>query len=161
MKVKDAMMGTPYYCQLDTNLGSAAELMWIGNCGFLPVMGDDGKIVGVITDRDICIALGTRNRLAGDVKVREVMTNRLFACSPDDDVHVAMQMMKEGGVRRLPVIVGNGTLVGVISMDDLLLRAEAGGIGSRPELSTEEVVKTCRAIDQRRVPQIVLARGAA
>jgi len=161
MKVKDVMMGTPYYCQLDTNLGSAAELMWIGNCGFLPVMGDDGKIVGVITDRDICIALGTRNRLAGDVKVREVMTNRLFACSPDDDVHVAMKMMKEGGVRRLPVIVGNGTLVGVISMDDLLLRAEAGGIGSRPELSTEEVVKTCRAIDQRRVPQIVLARGAA
>ena len=161
MKVKDVMMGTPYYCQLDSNLGSAAELMWIGNCGFLPVMGDDGKIVGVITDRDICIALGTRNRLAGDVTVREVMTNRLFACSPDDDVHVAMQMMKEGGVRRLPVIVGNGTLVGVISMDDLLLRAEAGGIGSRPELSTEEVVKTCRAIDQRRVPQIVLARGAA
>ena len=161
MKVKDVMMGTPYYCQLDTNLGSAAELMWIGNCGFLPVMGDDGKIVGVITDRDICIALGTRNRLAGDVKVREVMTNRLFACSPDDDVHVAMKMMKEGVVRRLPVIVGNGTLVGVISMDDLLLRAEAGGIGSRPELSTEEVVKTCRAIDQRRVPQIVLARGAA
>jgi CBS domain-containing protein len=161
MKVKDVMMGTPYYCQLDTNLGSAAELMWIGNCGFLPVMGDGGKIVGVITDRDICIALGTRNRLAGDVTVREVMTNRLFSCSPDDDVHVAMEMMKEGGVRRLPVIVGNGTLVGVISMDDLLLRAEAGWIGSRPELSTEEVVNTCRAIDQRRVPQIVLARGAA
>jgi CBS domain-containing protein len=161
MKVKDTMMGTPYYCQLDTNLGSVAELMWVGNCGFLPVMGNDGKILGVITDRDICIALGTRNRLAGDVTVRDAMTNRLFACSPDDDVHVAMQMMKEGGVRRLPVIAGNGTLVGVISIDDLLLRAEAGGIGGRPELSMEEVVKTYRAIDQHRIPQIVLARGAA
>jgi CBS domain-containing protein len=71
--------------------------MWIGNCGFLPVSGNDGKIVGVITDRDICIALGTRNRLAGEVTAREVMTNRLFACSPDDDVHPAMQMMNEGG----------------------------------------------------------------
>lgn len=161
MKVKDVMMGTPYYCQLDTNLGSVAELMWVGNCGFLPVMGNDGKVAGVITDRDICIALGTRNRMAGDVTVREAMTNRLFACSPDDDVHVAMQMMKEGGVRRLPVIALNGTLVGVISIDDLLLRAEAGKIGGRPELSMEEVVKTYRAIDQRRVPQIVLARGAA
>jgi predicted transcriptional regulator len=161
MKVKDVMMGTPYYCQLDTNLGSATELMWVGNCGFLPVMGANGKIVGVVTDRDICIALGTRNRGAGNVPVRDVMSDRLFACSPNDDVHIALQMMKEGGVRRLPVIVENGTLVGVISMDDLLLRAEAAGIGKHPELSTEEVVKTYRAIDQRRIPQIVLARGAA
>lgn len=161
MKVKDVMMGTPYYCQLDTNLGSATELMWVGNCGFLPVMDTDGKIVGVITDRDICIALGTRNCVPSQVSAREVMSNPLFACSPDDDVHIALRTMKEGGVRRLPVIVENETLVGVISMDDLLLRAEAVGIGKRTELSTEEVVKTYRAIDQRRVPQIVLARGAA
>ncbi len=155
------MTGTPYYCQLDTNLGSATELMWVGNCGFLPVTGASGKVVGVVTDRDICIALGTRNRLAGEVTVVDVMSNRLFACSPDDDVHVALQTMKEGGVRRLPVTVESGILVGVISMDDLLLRAESAGIGKRPELSTEEVVKTYRAIDRRRVPQIVLARGAA
>ena len=161
MKTRDVMMGTPYYCQLDSNLGSATELMWTGNCGFLPVMGTNGKIVGVVTDRDICIALGTRNRAAGDITIREVMSDRLFACSPDDDVHIALQMMKEGGVRRLPVIVKNGTLVGVISMDDLLMRAEGSGIGKQAELSTEEVVRTCRAIDQRRVPQIVLARGAA
>ncbi len=161
MKARDVMMGTPYYCQLDSNLGSATELMWTGNCGFLPVMGTNGKIVGVVTDRDICIALGTRNRVAGDITVREVMSDRLFACSPDDDVHIVLEMMKEGGVRRLPVIVENGTLVGVTSIDDLLLRAEAKGIGKQPELSTEEVVRTYRAIDQRRVPQIVLARGAA
>lgn len=161
MKVKDAMTGTAYYCQLDTNLGSATELMWVGNCGFLPVMGPNGKIAGVVTDRDICIALGTRNRLPGDVTVGAVMSGRLFACSPDDDVHIALQLMQEGGVRRLPVIGGNGTLVGVISIDDLVLRAETPGIGKRPELSIEEVVQTYRAIDQRRVPQIVLARGAA
>lgn len=161
MRVKDVMTGTPYYCQVDTNLASAAELMWAGNCGFLAVMGTNGKIVGVITDRDICIALGTRNRLPGEVTVREVMSNRLFACSPDDDVHTALQAMEEGGVRRLPVIVENGTVTGVISMDDLLLRSEAPRIGKRPELSTEEVVRTYRAIDQRRLPQIVLARGAA
>jgi len=129
MKVKDAMMGTAYYCQLDTNLGSATELMWVGNCGFLPVMGPNGKIAGVITDRDICMALGTRNRLPGDITVGDVMSGRLFACSPDDDVHIALQLMQEGGVRRLPVIGGNGTLVGVVSIDDLVLRAETPGIG--------------------------------
>ena len=161
MKVKDAMTGTAYYCQLDTNLGSATELMWVGNCGFLPVMGPNGKIAGVITDRDICMALGTRNRLPGDITVGDVMSGRLFACSPDDDVHIALQLMQEGLVRRLPVIGANGTLAGVISIDDLLLRAEAPGIGKRPELSIEEVVKTYRAINQGRVPQVVLARGAA
>jgi len=161
MKVKDAMTGTAYYCQVDTNLGSATELMWVGNCGFLPVMGPNGKIAGVVTDRDVSIALGTRNRLPGDITVGEVMSNRLFACSPDDDVHIALQLMQEGVVRRLPVIGANGTLAGVISIDDLLLRAEAPGIGKRPELSIEEVVKTYRAINQGRVPQIVLARGAA
>ena len=161
MKVKDVMTGTPYYCDFETNLASATELMWIGNCGFLPVMGQNGKIIGVITDRDICIALGTRNRLPGDVRVRDVISNRLFACSPEDDVHVALRRMEEGGVRRLPVTEANGTLVGVISMDDLLVRAETAGIGKRPELATEEVVKTYRAIDRRRVPQIVLARSAA
>ena len=72
MKVKEVMMGTPYYCQPETNLGSATELMWKANCGFLPVQTPDGKVIGVITDRDICIALGTRNRLAGDVAVGEV-----------------------------------------------------------------------------------------
>ena len=160
MKVKEVMMGTPYYCQLDTNLGSATELMWNGNCGFLPVIGAEGKIAGAVTDRDLCIALGTRNRLPGEVKIREVMSHRLFACSAGDDVHAALEIMKEGGVRRLPVLGEDGALVGVISIDDVLLRAAPGSIGVKPELSTEEVAKAFRAINQRRVPQIVLARGA-
>lgn len=161
MKVKEVMMGTPYYCQLDTNLGSAAELMWVGNCGFLPVVSADSKVAGVVTDRDICIALGTRNKLPGEVTVGEVLSSKLYSCSPDDDVHVALQEMKNGGVRRLPVISETGSLVGVISMDDLVEKAEAIGMGNQPELSTDEVVRTYRAIDQRRVPQIVPVRAAS
>jgi len=161
MRIKEMMISTPYYCHLDTNLGSATELMWVGNCGFLPVMGADDKVAGVITDRDICIALGTRRCLPGDVTVREVMSNRLFACSPDCSVHAALRIMEEGGVRRLPVIEDDGTLVGVISMDDLLLKAEPAVTGIQSELSTEEVVQAYRAIGLRRRPQIVLVHNAA
>jgi CBS domain-containing protein len=161
MKVKEVMMGTPYYCQLDANLGSATELMWVGNCGFLPVVGVDSKVVGVVTDRDICIALGTRNKLPGDLTVREVLSSKLYSCSPDDDIHIALQEMKNGGVRRLPVIAESGSLVGVISMDDVVEKAEAMGMGNQPELSSDEVVRTYRAIDQRRVPQIVPVRAAS
>jgi CBS domain-containing protein len=153
MKVKEVMTATPYYCQPETNLGSATELMWNANCGFLPVQGTDGKIVGVVTDRDICVALGTRNRLPGDVTVGEVMSDKVFSCDLDDDIHIALQTMKEGKVRRLPVIAKNGTLVGVISTDDILLRAEPTSMGKHPELSSDEVVRTYRAITQRQVPK--------
>src|SRR6516225_10126199 len=93
MKVKEVMTGTPSYCQPETNLGSATALMWNANCGFLPVERTDGKIVGVVTDRDICVALGTRNRLPGDVTVGEVMSGKLHSCDPDDDIHTALQTM--------------------------------------------------------------------
>jgi len=160
MKVKEVMMGTPYYCGPQTNLGSATELMWNANCGFLPVEAPDGKVIGVVTDRDICMALGTRNRLAGDVFVGEVMTGNLCSCLPDDEIHVALQTMREGRLRRLPVIAKDGTLVGVISMDDILLRTEPTSLGQEPELSTDEVVRTYRAITQRRVPQVVARKAA-
>jgi CBS domain-containing protein len=160
MKVKEVMMGTPYFCRSNTNLGSATELLWNANCGFLPVEGSDGKVIGVVTDRDICIALGTRARLAGEVFVGEVMSGKLCSCLPDDDIHVALQTMMEGKVRRLPVIAKDGTLVGVISMDDILFRTEPMSLGKEPELSTDEVVRTYRAITQRLVPQVVARKVA-
>ena len=161
MKVKEVMTATPYYCQPEMNLGSATELMWNANCGFLPVEGTDGKVVGVVTDRDICVALGTRNRLAGDVTVGEVMSGKLYSCDPEDDIHVALQTMKEGTVRRLPVIAKNSTLAGVVSTDDILLRAEPTSMGRHPELSTDEVVRTYRAITRRQVPQVAAKSAAA
>jgi CBS domain-containing protein len=160
MKVKDIMMGTPYYCQPETNLGSATELMWNANCGFLPVESAEGKVIGVITDRDICVALGTRHRPAGEVAVAEVLTGKLYSCAPDDDIHMALQTLKEAAVRRLPVISLKGTLVGVLSMDDILLRAEPTSLAKTPELSSDEVIRTFRSITQRRVPENAATRTA-
>jgi CBS domain-containing protein len=161
MKVKEVMMGTPYTCPREANLGEATELMWKGNCGFLPVTGADGKVSGVITDRDICIALGTRNKVAGEVTVGEVTSGKLYACSPEDEIHVALLTMQEGKVRRLPVINSDGKAVGVLSMDDVLLHAEPAGSGKIVELSTDEVVRSYRAINQRKLPQVVKKQVAA
>ncbi len=160
MKVKDIMLPSPCYCRPETDLGSATELMWTANCGFLPVESVEGKVMGVITDRDICIALGTRNRPAGEVKVGEVISEKLYSCGPDDDVHRALQTMGEAKVHRLPVVAQNGSLVGILSMDDILFRAEASGLGKKPELSNDEVMSTLRLIAQQSVPE-VMAKGAA
>jgi CBS domain-containing protein len=108
MRVSDAMMSTPYRCHAKANLGAATELMWIGNCGFLPVLNEQAKVVGVITDRDICMALGTRGVLSGEVTVGEAMSRSVYFCAPEDDVHVALRTMREEHVRRLPVITKEG-----------------------------------------------------
>ena len=161
MKVVDIMMGTPYHCRPETNLGSATELMWTGNCGFLPVVGNEGKVIGIITDRDICVALGTRGKPSGDVTVAEVMSAKVYSCAPEGDIHVALRTMREGHVRRLPVITKEGALVGVISMDDVLLRAESPSLGKVPELSSEDIVKTFRAINVCQLPQTAATKKAA
>ena len=152
MKVKEVMMGTPYQIPLDANLGMATELMWKGNCGFLPVVDAEKKVCGVVTDRDICVALGTRNQTAGQVLVEEVVQRKVYACNPEDDIHVALQTMREGHVRRLPVVDRNGDLAGVVSMDDLLLRAEPDRAGKEPELSADEVVRGYRTIMKKDLP---------
>jgi len=160
MKTKEVMTGTPYYCQPETDLGSATELMWNANCGFLPVEAADGKVIGVITDRDICVALGTSGRSSGDVTAAEVMSGKLYSCAPDDDIHVALQTLREAKVRRLPVIAADGSLVGVISIDDIVFRAEPLSLGKEPELSSDEVVRTFRTINQQLVPVPVRTQAA-
>ena len=161
MRVRDLMTGKPCYCLPDTNLGCATELMWNANCGCLPVVSVDGKVSGVITDRDICVALGTRNRLAGDVMVAEVMSDKLHCCAPEDEIHLALQTFREARVRRLPVVAKDGSLIGVLSIDDILSRAEPRGLGKEPELSADEAIRTFRSIAQRRAPEIAATRTVA
>jgi CBS domain-containing protein len=152
MKVKDVMMCTPYSCQGRDNLGIAAELMWKGNCGFLPVLDENGNVRGVLTDRDICIALCTRNARASELSVAAVDHEKVFFCRAEDDIHVALQIMREEHVRRLPVLNDKGRLAGVISLDDIVTHSEPANMGKHPELSTDETVRTFKKILQRDLP---------
>jgi CBS domain-containing protein len=161
MKVVEIMMGTPYHCSPETNLGSATELMWIGNCGFLPVVTQDNKVIGVITDRDICVALGTRNRTAGNVTVGEVMSGKMFACTPEDEIETALETMRAGHVRRLPVITKARALVGVISIDDVIIHAEKPVMAGASGLSTANVVKALQGINERQFPLARVQAAAA
>jgi CBS domain-containing protein len=161
MRVVDVMMGTPYFCRPETNLGSATELMWTGNCGFLPVVGSEGKLVGVVTDRDICIALGTRGLPSGEVTAAEVMSKKVYACVGDDDLHTALATMRNAHVRRLPVLSKEGALMGVISMDDILLRTEASGAAKAGSVSVEEIVDAFRAINTHQLSLVVAKHAAA
>jgi len=140
MRVKDIMTTEPRVCAPDTNLASAAALMLDGDCGILPVV-DDGRIVGVVTDRDMYIALATRNRRASEITVGEVARPQVFTCGPDDDVEAALEIMRKHRIRRLPVEGFGGSVAGIVSMNDLVLAA-----GPRKPIRNEAVVETFQAI---------------
>ena len=139
MKIKEIMTKQPKTASRGTTLAAAAHLLWGADCGILPVV-DGGKLVGVVTDRDMYVALATRNKPASQITVGEVSTGKVWACGPDDDVHAALDTMASQRLRRLPV-AQDGALVGIISMNDLVLAA-----GAEKEVKNDEVVATLKAI---------------
>lgn len=147
MKIKDIMTREPAICSTSTNLAAAAKLMLDADCGILPVVDDQSKLVGVVTDRDMYIALATRNRLASQVTVGEVARTTVFTCAPDDDVETALQTMRQHRVRRLPVAGFGGAVVGIVSMNDIVLAA-----GARKPVRNEAVVETMQAICAHHLP---------
>lgn len=110
-----------------------------------------GRLVGIITDRDICLAVARTNRNALNVAVHEVMRQKVFSALVDDDVHAAVTMMKDARVRRLPVRDESGRLKGMLSIEDVVVRGlERGGI------NTDEIDGALRAMCSR-VPAIEAA----
>jgi CBS domain-containing protein len=94
MKIKDIMTTDVRSCTPATTVAEAAHLMWDGDCGILPVL-DEGKLVGVVTDRDMYIALAARNARAAQLTVDAVATKNVATCTPEDDVHSALAKMKD------------------------------------------------------------------
>ena len=146
MKVRDVMTQPVVSCNPGTNAGAAVELLWSHNCGMLPVVGPDNRLMGVITDRDICIALGTRNRLAGNVTVGEIATMNVFMCKADDEIHEALSTMAERQVRRLPVVNDEGVPQGILSMDDIITHGDLNRWEGCCELSGEEIIRSLKRL---------------
>ena len=132
MKVNDIMTASPEACRPDDNLATAVELLWKADCGVLPVVDHSGRVAGILTDRDICIALGTRNVRASNVGVASVMRTTVQTCHPSEDVLTALSLMTDRRVRRLPVVDDAGRLVGVVSLNDAVLAAGLGRNAIRP-----------------------------
>ena len=146
MKVQDVMTKSAIACASDTNLEAAALLMWDNDCGALPVVTDGGHVVGMITDRDICMGTALNRRAPNNIVVGEVVTGKVFACAPEDDLREALKTMQREGVRRLPVVKPDGTLSGIISMNDVVLRAKEGAGTEAAGLSYADVVSAFKGI---------------
>jgi CBS domain-containing protein len=147
MKVSDIMTRDVESCTSTTTLPQVAKLMWSAGCGAIPVVDARAKVVGIITDRDISMALVNTGRKPASIPAWEVMTGHVHACGPEDNVKDALETMKRFKVRRLPILSEDGELRGILSMDDIIVRALS------PDAPTSaEILNTLREIlDYRNV----------
>lgn len=159
MKVKDVMTLDAKACWITESLTDAAKAMWENDCGILPVVKDARKVVGLITDRDICMATAMRECSPSGISVEEVMTGEVYAAGPDDDIHQALKTMQEHKIRRLPVVDSEGELRGILSMNDIVLKAQKPNGKRAPQLPYADVVETFKAICAHPQP-IATAAGA-
>jgi len=145
MKVQDLMTRTPRTCTPDSTLAEAAETMNAARCGALPVV-EEGRTVGMLTDRDICIALAREDAKASEVRVDRAMSRDVHYLKEDDTHSRALQLMRRWRVRRLPVLAPDRALRGIVTLDDLALRATANGENGP---SWADLVGTFQAICER------------
>ena len=150
MKVKEVMNPDARSIWITESLADAAKLMWQNDCGILPIIKDGRKVVGMITDRDICMGTAMKDTNPSSISVEEVMSGKVYAATPDEDVEQALQTMKEYKVRRLPVVNAEGELTGILSMNDIVLKAK--GSNGKAEIKYANVVETYQAICQHPLP---------
>ena len=125
MKIRELMSTPVVRIHPEESVAVAARTLAHYNIGILPVCGSDGRVCGLVTDRDIvtrCLASG---RSPAVTSVREVMTTQILSARPDMDASAAAGLMGRAQIRRLPVLE-NGRLCGMVSLGDLAVREETG-----------------------------------
>jgi CBS domain-containing protein len=145
MTVRELQTSNVKAASPDTDLAIVAKMMWDGDCGAVPVVNEERKVIGMITDRDIAIAAATRSKAPAEIRARDVITsnNGIHAVKADDDVRVALRTMRKHRVRRLPVVDQQQRLAGILSINDLAINTSSTLPDSVP---AQEFLETFQAI---------------
>lgn len=120
MRVKELMTAPVDSIESTTTLAEAARRMAEDDIGALPVLSD-GKLVGIVTDRDIAVR-GVAADMSVHAPVRRVMSENVATCSPDDDVETLLALMSREQIRRMPVCNGDDEVIGIVSLTDAAKR---------------------------------------
>jgi CBS domain-containing protein len=133
-------------CRPEATLASAAALLDEHDCGILPVVDDAYRVIGVLTDRDICMAFAAHPTSAARLSVREAMSREVHGIGSHDTPAQAMRAMRTHHVHRLPIMTSDGILEGIISLNDLALAAQDSHPDGRPGPTLTEVALTLKAL---------------
>lgn len=119
MKIEDVMTRRVVAARADTELAHIARLMWDNDCGAVPVVDAEDKVVGMVTDRDVCMGAHFSGKALREQRASGCMAGEVLTCRPGDEVVAVMGAMTKRKVRRVPVADETGRLVGLVSVGDL------------------------------------------
>lgn len=154
MKVERIMRREARFASPATDLASAGRLMADVGCGVLPVVGEGDRVVGIVTDRDLCLALARLDRRPSEMTVGQVMSREVHACAVGDSLQRALATMATFRVRRLPVLSADGSLQGILSLDDVALHAHEQIAGELGDVLYADVARTLGAICEHPTPAL-------
>ncbi len=148
MKISDLMTKEVKACRQSDSLNRAAQLMWENDCGALPVIDSNSNVIGMLTDRDICMAAYTQGVALTGASVGSAMSRNVCVCNLSDNIPSAAERMRDRQIRRLPVVDDEQRLVGILSMSDIARetdRLRASKSRKRP-IKDGELIETLSAI---------------
>lgn len=150
-KVMDLMTPRVISIRVTDSLSAAAQVMWQQDCGIVPVLAEDGaRVVGVVTDRDICMATWSRNVAPSAILAVDAMSTDLAHCSPNDTIADAEALMRSHQIRRLPVLNSKAELVGILSIADITRAADLATLSQNARaVPPEHVIATLATIGTR------------
>jgi CBS domain-containing protein len=122
--VRSVMTSQVRSCGPDDSLAEVAQSMWNGDCGAIPVVAE-AKLLGMITDRDVCMATFTQGEAPAKLRVKGAMSKVAFSCAPDDSIEAVLETMASQRVRRVPVVTADAKLVGIVTIADIVRWAKA------------------------------------
>jgi len=149
MHVKELMTHPVVTCQTGDHLDVPARLMWEYDCGIVPVVGAEGRLEGVITDRDITMAALLKGQRLDQLPVEGAMARELLIVHPEESIETVEQLMRDGQVRRVPVVDPERRAVGMVSLSDLA-QVTARARKSGPD---RELVATLAAVARPRISE--------
>ena len=119
MKIEDVMTRRVVAARADTELAHLARVMWDNDCGAVTVVDAEEKVVGIVTDRDLCMGAHFSGKSLRELRASACMGSEVLTCRPGDDVLAVVAAMGRRQVRRIPVTDGAGRLVGLVAVGDL------------------------------------------
>jgi CBS domain-containing protein len=136
-RIRELMTENPRTVRPDSTAVDAARLMREEDTGIVPITGDDGRLVGVVTDRDLAMRVVGEEKDPRMTKVTDIASQNLVTVDPDQDLDEALQLMAEHQVRRLPVVEEDGKLVGILAQADVARHADPERTGKVVEEISE------------------------
>jgi CBS domain-containing protein len=150
MRVRELMTQPVRSCAATETADRAAYIMWEADCGAVPVVDDVGRLTGVVTDRDLCMAAMFHGTALNQISISDVMTGDVCACHPEDELADAEQLMSVRQVHRLPVVGDLGEPIGMLSVTDVVQQVKPAPRFQKAASATDECLRTLAAISEPR-----------